>query len=153
LEKLQDRDKKHRSHGSTMIDDRLLYFAYGANLSLDSMTWRCPRAQPLTAFYLRDWRLKLYCHATIEPSPGDCVAGALWSITSECEKNLDIFEGFPVYYDKIMIHQDGVDFMAYTMNQPLEGSPGSSYTRLLEQGYRDWQLPLSWLENDQRTAT
>jgi gamma-glutamylcyclotransferase len=119
-----------------------IYFAYGANLSLDSMSWRCPDAEPVTAFYLRDWRLELHCHATIRPSAGDCVAGALWSITPDCEASLDAFEGYPVYYHKQIVQQDGIEFMVYVMNEPLSGRPGSSYVNLLAEGYQDWQLPL-----------
>ena len=127
-----------------------LYFAYGANLSLDSMAWRCPRAQPVTAFYLRDWRLELHCHATIRPSPGDWVAGALWSITPDCEASLDAFEGYPVYYRKQTLEQDGIRFMAYEMNRPLSGSPGQGYVDLLVEGYQDWQLPLNALYQAQK---
>jgi gamma-glutamylcyclotransferase (GGCT)/AIG2-like uncharacterized protein YtfP len=122
------------------------YFAYGANLSLDSMAWRCPQAQPVQAFYLRDWRLELHCHATIRPSVGDRVAGALWSITPGCEASLDAFEGYPVYYRKQIVQQDGIEFMIYVMNEPLSGSPGQGYVDLLREGYQDWLLPEPWLD-------
>ena len=122
------------------------YFAYGANLSVDSMAWRCPRAQPVSAFYLHDWRLELHCHATIRPSPGDSVAGALWRITADCEASLDAFEGYPVYYGKQIIQQDGIEFMVYVMNEPLRGQPSSGYVDLLAEGYQDWQLPLPALQ-------
>jgi gamma-glutamylcyclotransferase (GGCT)/AIG2-like uncharacterized protein YtfP len=118
-----------------------LYFAYGANLSLDSMSYRCPKARPVTQFFLRDWRLELYNHATIQPSLGDQVPGALWLITEECEQHLDWFEGYPVYYQKQTITQDDFTFMVYTMQEPVSGSPSSGYISLLEQGYQDWRLP------------
>ena len=124
------------------MENLKLYFAYGANLSLDSMAWRCPDAQPVTAFYLQDWRLELHCHATIRPSPGDHVAGALWQITPDCEASLDRFEGYPVYYRKQILAQDGIEFMVYIMNEPVSGRPGSGYVDLLAEGYQDWQLPL-----------
>ena len=119
-----------------------LYFAYGANLSLDSMSWRCPDARPVTDWYLRDWRLELHSHATITPSPGDWVAGALWQITPDCEASLDRFEGYPTYYRKQILCQDGIEFMVYLMNEPLGGQPGSGYVDLLVEGYQDWRLPL-----------
>lgn len=124
-----------------------LYFAYGANLSVDSMAWRCPDAEPVSSFYLRDWHLELHCHATICPSPGARVAGALWSITPDCEASLDSFEGYPVYYNKQTLEQDGIRFMVYVMNAPLGGSPGQGYVDLLREGYQDWQLPESWLDH------
>ena len=69
-----------------------LYFAYGANLHPEAMQWRCPKAQAQGAFILRDWELKFYSHATIEPHNGSQVAGVLWEITEACEQSLDVFE-------------------------------------------------------------
>lgn len=122
------------------------YFAYGANMSLDSMRMRCPQARPVRSFYLRDWRLWLHNHATIQPAPGHCVPGALWSITPGCERSLDMFEGWPVYYDKQYLTQDGEKFMVYVMNEPAWGDPSTGYIQLLEEGYQDWNLPPSVLE-------
>lgn len=138
--------KSRGSQNYQMKTKTKFYFAYGANMSLDSMAYRCPMAVPVRSFYLRDWRLRLYNHATIEHSPGDCVAGALWAITDECETGLDMFEGYPVYYDKIELEQDGERFMVYVMNGPVSGDPSPGYVALLEEGYRDWNLPASWLQ-------
>ena len=77
-----------------------LYFAYGANMSIDAMAFRCPAARPVQTLCMRDWRLRFYSHATIEPCEGAEVPGVLWQITPECELALDIFEGHPVYYTK-----------------------------------------------------
>lgn len=126
-----------------------LYFAYGANLSLESMSYRCPRARPVTQFFLRDWQLEFHSHATVRPCVGAEVPGALWSITPECEEHLDRFEGYPFYYQKQTITQDGFTFMIYTMTEPEMGSPSSGYISLLEQGYQDWKLPRVHLANAQ----
>lgn len=126
------------------ISDRL-YFAYGANMSLDSMAYRCPAAQPVRSFFLRDWRLRLHNHATIEPARGHQVPGALWRITEECEQYLDWFEGYPYYYQKQELEQDGTKFMVYVMNESRAGSPTNDYVELLEEGYQDWNLPLEHL--------
>ena len=74
------------------------------------------------------------------------MAGALWQITPGCEANLDAFEGYPVYYSKQILAQDGIEFMVYVMNEPLSGRPGSGYVDLLAEGYQDWQLPLPALQ-------
>ena len=74
------------------------------------------------------------------------MAGALWSITPDCEISLDAFEGYPVYYRKHTMQQDGIEFMVYVMNEPLAGSPRSGYVDLLAEGYQDWQLPLPALQ-------
>ena len=136
--------KEHLIISKKTISDRF-YFAYGANMSLDSMAYRCPRARPVRSFFLRDWRLRLHNHATIEPSPGHSVPGALWRITPECEQYLDMFEGWPYYYLKQELEQDGVRFMVYVMNDTSGGSPTDGYVELLEEGYQDWNLPLEHL--------
>jgi gamma-glutamylcyclotransferase (GGCT)/AIG2-like uncharacterized protein YtfP len=117
-----------------------LYFAYGANMSLNSMLGRCPSAQPVERWYLKDWQLEFASHATVTPKTGSVVAGALWCITADCERRLDRFEGFPDYYTKTHVEQHGRRFMLYVMCPPLVGQPSSSYVSCLRDGYNDWQL-------------
>jgi gamma-glutamylcyclotransferase (GGCT)/AIG2-like uncharacterized protein YtfP len=124
-----------------------LYFAYGANLNLDSMSFRCPGAKKVRSFYLDDWELQFSGVATIRPSPGNRVPGALWEITKECEKSLDIFEGFPTLYRKIYLQQQGHRFMVYVMNHDDPAGPGFDYAMSIGQGYRDWGLPMEELHD------
>ena len=124
-----------------------LYFAYGANMPIELMQWRCPDAVPIGTIMLRDWRLVFCDHATIEPAPGSVVPGCLWNITGRCEEALDLFEGFPHYYNKMWLQQDGDSFMCYDMNPPLSYSaPAPSYIDTLQQGYADWNLPVEYLD-------
>ena len=123
-----------------------LYFAYGANLSREGMAYRCPDAVPYQKYTLRGWRLDFAHHATIVQHPGRSVEGALWKITDDCERSLDQFEGYPGYYSKRILAQDGREFMVYIMNPPLTGSPGAGYLDTIEQGYRDWNLDFECLD-------
>lgn len=122
-----------------------LYFAYGANLNLEGMRFRCPAAEPIGAFMLDDWRLSFSGVATIKPEPGAQVAGALWSISKECEDSLDVFEGYPYLYTKIHLTQAGQTFMVYVMNDDPPAPPARSYYQTIVQGYRDWNLPVDYL--------
>lgn len=124
-----------------------LYFAYGANLNRESMSWRCPQAQPLRAVYLRDWRLTFLTHATIEPSAGAQVPGALWLLTPECEHSLDQFEGYPTYYRKQYITIDGERAMVYVMNRRGTAEPSAGYVTTIAEGYTNWGLDPQWLWN------
>jgi gamma-glutamylcyclotransferase (GGCT)/AIG2-like uncharacterized protein YtfP len=117
-----------------------LYFAYGANMHPGHMSWRCPSAQAQGAFVLRDWQLKFYCHATIEPNPGARVGGVLWTITDECEASLDAFEGFPNYYTKRTWIQDGVQFFFYEMTEPKSGQPSAGYVQDIEDSHAFWGI-------------
>jgi gamma-glutamylcyclotransferase (GGCT)/AIG2-like uncharacterized protein YtfP len=124
-----------------------LYFAYGANLNMDGMGYRCPRAVPVRPFHLKDWRLAFSGVATIIPETGSRVHGALWEITTECEENLDLFEGFPYLYTKIHLTHQEQEFMVYVMNDDPPGLPSSSYFDTIAQGYSDWNLPLDELHH------
>ena len=123
-----------------------LYFAYGANLNLLGMRFRCPAAKPVSAFLLHDYRLAFSGVATVQPCPGASVSGALWEITDECEDNLDVFEGFPFLYSKIYLTQGNQEFMAYVMNDDPPAGPSRSYFNTIREGYRDWNLPIADLE-------
>ena len=107
----------------------------------EAMSWRCPEASAQQAFILRDWELKFYCHATIEPKKSAEVAGVLWEITEDCELNLDAFEGFPHYYTKRTWIQDGRQFFFYEMTAPKSGKPSEGYVLDIAESYAFWQLP------------
>ena len=83
-----------------------LYFAYGSNINLDQMDRRCPNAQVVGPVVLENYKLLFRSNtrnagvATIRPHKGRKVHGLLWKITPECEKSLDIYEGYPRLYEK-----------------------------------------------------
>jgi gamma-glutamylcyclotransferase (GGCT)/AIG2-like uncharacterized protein YtfP len=129
-----------------MLKSRTLYFAYGANISADAMSWRCPDAEPLGAFELRDWQLEFHSHATIVPQPRSSVHGVLWMLTENCEHALDAFEGYPTYYTKRTQYQDGHWFFFYEMADYRQGSPSEGYIRGIREGYHQWRLPQNSLQ-------
>lgn len=120
-----------------------LYFAYGANLNVDSMRHRCQDAVQVQPFYLWNWQLAFSGVATIRPAPGACVAGALWAISDKDERSLDSFEGWPTLYRKEIIRSDGLEFMVYVMNSDWPSEPSPSYVRTIAEGYRHWGLDLA----------
>jgi hypothetical protein len=71
-----------------------LYFAYGANLNLQGMRFRCPAARPVSAFLLHDWQLAFSGVATIQPQLGASVPGALWEITQSVKTTWMCSKGF-----------------------------------------------------------
>lgn len=76
------------------IEERY-YFAYGSNMNLGQMRFRCPDAEVVGNVRLEDYRLAFRGRApgngvaTVLPEKGSCVDGVLWKITEACEKNLD----------------------------------------------------------------
>lgn len=106
-----------------------LYIAYGSNLNLPQMEKRCPTAKVVEATEIKDYALVFRggrhgAVATIEPCEGSFVPVLLWEITSEDEKALDIYEGYPGFYGK------------ETMELPLEGGTVPAMVYIMTPGHR-----------------
>lgn len=111
-----------------------LYFAYGSNMNLDQMEYRCPDAEVVGNVQLEGYRLA-FCGrtsgrgvATILPEKGSHVDGVLWRITPACEKSLDRYEGYPHLYGKKMVSVKDAggnkqSVTVYTMNSPYKECP------------------------------
>lgn len=111
-----------------------LYFAYGSNMNLNQMAFRCPDAEVVESVRLEGYRLAFRTNgggngvATILPEEGSYVDGVLWRISERDEQHLDHYEGFPFLYGKepvTVTNQDGVrrEIMAYTMNSRIKTNP------------------------------
>ena len=134
----------------------MFYYAYGANLNIENMEYRCPRAKRIVSLTLPDHRLVFKGGADVEHSHGDNVEGVLWDISDECEKALDIFEGYPHLYRKeyFTISADGniardygnvIDVMVYKMNRDGYGAPSNMYLETIRDGYEANGLDLDCL--------
>lgn len=134
-----------------------LYVAYGSNLNLKQMERRCPNSTIYAVGELNNWELvyrgsKTGAHATIVRKRGSTVPVLVWSITSEDEKKLDMYEGYPVYYTKrnVMVNIDNAKkkAMVYIMNDnALPGIPSDSYIKVIAYGYIDNNFDLKILRN------
>ena len=122
-----------------------LYLAYGSNLNLEQMGYRCPYAVPLGTAELSGYRLlfrggKGNAVATVEPEGKFSVPVLLWEITPRDEEALDRYEGWPNLYRKeaVTVNFEGkpVEAMVYIMNEgPPLGEPGRQYLTTIWQGY------------------
>jgi len=123
------------------------YIAYGSNLSVRQMARRCPDARIIGMAAIQNWKLVFRTHATIEPAAGRVVPVLIWEISDRDEKNLDLYEGYPTYYDKrdmtvTMTDLDGKDpqevtAMVYLMEEGHDiRAPYRGYLDTLEEGYR-----------------
>lgn len=122
-----------------------LYIAYGSNLNLRQMQYRCRTARVVGTSEVKDHELLFrggsHAVATIEPAEGKSVPVLLWTIRPGDEKALDAYEGFPRFYDKQMLDVvvDGhpMSAMAYVMTGGhVAGTPSQSYLNTIAEGYR-----------------
>ena len=110
------------------------YIAYGSNMSLVQMKYRCPNARFIGKGYLPKYRLEFYLHATIEPAPRmrKGVPVAVFEIDEADEKLLDRYEGYPSYYRKETVTvnmKDGsqIEGMVYIMEEIRNALPDKRY--------------------------
>lgn len=136
------------------MEDRY-YFAYGSNMNLDQMEFRCPDAEVVENVRLEGYRLAFAGRspgngvATILPEEGCHVDGVLWKITPQCEKSLDHYEGYPYLYGKEMVEVNGEggtrqNAAVYVMNAPHKdcpARPSDFYLKGILEGCRQNHLP------------
>ena len=134
-----------------------LYIAYGSNLNLNQMKYRCPTAKLLGVGVVEDYELQFkgmpHCaYATIAPCGGKSVPVALWELQPRDEKKLDRYEGYPSHYfkkDLPVKMNDGTEqtAMVYIMDLKQKfGLPSESYYDTVYQGYVDCGLDTEVLD-------
>ena len=127
--------------------DKKLYIAYGSNLNIEQMAFRCPTAKVVGASTLNGLRLlfrgsRTGAVATVETFKGGSVPVLVWELTPEDEATLDRYEGWPFLYRKetakVKLNGKTVMAMVYIMNEgrPL-GQPSCYYYTTILEGYRD----------------
>ena len=145
------------------------YLAYGSNLNVQQMAWRCPTAKAVGTAIIKDYELlfkgsKSGAYLTSEPKVGAEVPVAVWAVEPSDELNLDRYEGYPTFYYKAELDLPMRYFSGETVvrtafvyimheERPL-GLPSGSYVRTCLDGYRNFDFDesvlLAALENSRR---
>ena len=126
-----------------MKTEEKLYFAYGSNMNLNQMEFRCPDAEAVDTVRLEGYRLTFRMNggrrgvAAVLPEEGSHADGVLWKISGQDEERLDHYEGYPVLYGKEAVTVTGKDgtiyeVMIYTMNSPYRDTPALPSQSYLE---------------------
>lgn len=133
-----------------MTSEKRLNIAYGSNLNLDQMAYRCPTAKVYGHGVLHGYRLLFKgvpgnAYATIEPSEKGAVPVVVWELEPQDEKALDRYEGYPSFYEKedVAVELDTGDTitaMVYIMTNKIDDRihlnlPSQSYLRTVQEGY------------------
>ena len=134
--------------------EKRYYIAYGSNLNVRQMRMRCPSARIIGTANLKDYELlfkgsKTGAYLTVEKKLGSTVPVAVWEVTTQDEKALDRYEGFPTFYYKkeLTLPIKGIRtgkirkrrVFVYIMHEdrPI-GIPSISYMQACIQGYDDF---------------
>lgn len=134
-----------------------LYLAYGSNLNLEQMKYRCPGAKVVGKTTLENYRLVFRgsqsgAVATVEKCDGFSVPVLVWQINAANEKSLDRYEGFPNFYRKeyfyINLNGRKRKAMIYIMNEgrPIN-YPSRYYLNTILQGYKSAGFETDTLKN------
>ncbi len=127
------------------------YIAYGSNLNIDQMSYRCPVARVVGTSKIPDFQLlfkgsKSGAYLTIEPKKGAKVPVAVWEVTADDELSLDRYEGYPNFYYKTEVEIPVIGIsdrkvrklkaFIYIMHEEREiGVPSQRYVDVCLDGY------------------
>ena len=79
----------------------MLYVAYGSNMNLEQMAYRCPNSKVVGNGKLKGWKLVFNVHAdVIKGTKKDVTPVVVWDIDEKDWYRLDMYEGYPSYYIK-----------------------------------------------------
>ena len=128
----------------------MLYFAYGSNLHHSQMKRRCKDSIFLKKINLKNFKLNFrseYRAADIEPKKNSIVPGALFQISKNDEKKLDVYEDYPILYKKYYFFYYGKKVMTYVMTKKTSFTfPTERYLNIVKRGYKDCNLDESYLK-------
>ena len=143
--------------------DKRYYIAYGSNLNVYQMRYRCPNARIIGTAVVPNYELlfkgsKTGSYLTIEPKEGSNVPAAVWETTAEDEFALDRYEGYPAFYYKkeLVLPIKGIKtgkvrnrkVYVYIMHEdrPI-GIPAKSYVRTCIEGYHNFGFDIDVLKS------
>lgn len=136
-----------------IIMNKKYYLAYGSNLNIGQMQYRCPNAKPIGRAAIDGYELlfkssKTGAYATIEKCKGATVPVGVWEVDAADEKALDRYEGYPAFYykkdmdvylEKFDGTQQKVKAFVYIMHEErLIGIPTHTYVAVCLSGYDDF---------------
>lgn len=141
--------------------DKRLYVAYGSNLNVEQMKYRCPTAKVYGMGILKDYKLLFKgtphnAYLTIEPAAGSRVPVVVWDINPSDEISLDRYEGYPNFYYKKDIPvelETGelVKAMVYIMTDKIRDRidlnlPSEYYLNAVSKGYEYFGFNFKYIE-------
>ncbi|XAI97295.1 hypothetical protein [Leptolyngbya phage Lbo-JY46] len=119
------------------MTNKLFYFAYGSNLSIERLVWRISEPFSAEVYTLKDWKLAFNAgysdaFANITPHEGVSVQGVLYEIDTRQAKKLDLFEAL---YDRFyFLNGDKICFTYVARETNEYIFPDITYLRIIIEG-------------------
>ncbi|MEZ5534918.1 MAG: gamma-glutamylcyclotransferase family protein [Thiolinea sp.] len=139
-------------------EDRIYYFAFGANLSPGIMAERLTRYYEVFDYVLEDNALRFtqsgfykdHGYASADPAPGEKVYGKMYLISQRDAERMDYYEGVPFLnsHEKVFQQHEGKTFYYYRARTQTENlKPTQEYLDYLTTAYRDMDcVPADYIE-------
>ena len=131
----------------------MLYVAYGSNMNLEQMAYRCPNSKVVCNGELNGYNLVFNVHAdVVKGSNDDKVPVVVWDIADEDWYRLDMYEGYPHYYVKEIVdvtldNGNTEEAIVYVMTDNRKGicRPQKDYFECIEKGYIENGIGVEYL--------
>lgn len=132
------------------MSKKQLYIAYGSNINLEQMAFRCPHSKVVGMSEIKNFELEFRGVATIVPKENASVPVLIWELDERDLPTLNKYEGYPSFYrqEKMKFKLNGkhCEGMAYLMNRGTISPPSQQYYNTILQGYRENGLDESYLQ-------
>lgn len=132
------------------MSKKQLYIAYGSNINLEQMAYRCPHSKVVGTSEIKGYELEFRGVATIVPKENTSVPVLIWELDERDLPILNRYEGYPSFYrqEKMPFEMNGKTYkgMAYLMNRGTISPPNPQYYNTILQGYQENGLDESYLE-------
>lgn len=132
----------------------MLYIAYGSNMNLEQMDYRCPNSYVMGNGKLKGWKLVFNVHADVikTDNENDFVPVVVWNIADDDWGRLDMYEGYPSYYVKetvnVILDNGKIEkAIVYVMADNRKGicPPAQSYFDGICEGYIENGIDVEYL--------
>ena len=128
------------------------YFAYGSNMNIEQMNFRCPNSRTLGKISILGYQFIINSRgvATIIPRNYSTVNGVLWSINLKNELNLDYYEGIKkkIYFKKyfyIPFLNQKILILVYIAFNQIIGTPKKGYLEKVIDGAKSFKAEKKWI--------
>ena len=132
------------------MQKKQLYIAYGSNINLEQMAFRCPHSRVVSVSEIKNFELEFRGVETIVPKENASVPVLIWELDERDLPILNRYEGYPNFYrqEKLEFELGGEKFegMAYLMNKGEISPPSYAYYMTILRGYKENGLDESFLQ-------